>query len=417
MADDRETIEAQQRRALRRNKIRATALLLGAAAVFVAASAWPQPGFWLLLLRATAEAAVVGALADWFAVTAVFRRPLGLPIPHTAIVPRNKDRIGEGLGAFVSGNFLTAPLLAAKLRSLEPADRLAGWLAEPGNATLLAERTTLALPYLIRSLEDPEIRDFAVRALGEQLRTADVSAALGVTLGMVTSGAPFDTLFDRAVAAAQRALLREEPTIYAIVEERAAWWVPRAIDRRIAKAIVEGLHELLGDLRRRDSERRRAMRQYFAALAHDLVHSPTQRARVEALKLQLLEQPDVKLWLAAIWDTLRNTVIDDLAQPQSRTREATAHAVLSFGRTLAADSAMRGRLDAALEDALLALIVPWRHEIGRFISEVVRGWETRTVVERLELALGPDLQYIRITGTLVGACVGCALFLLSRLLG
>jgi uncharacterized membrane-anchored protein YjiN (DUF445 family) len=417
MTHESDAIESQQRRGLRRNKIRATALLVAAACVFVAASAWPEAGFWVLLVRATAEASVVGALADWFAVTAVFRRPLGLPIPHTAIVPRNKDRIGEGLGAFVAGNFLTAPLVAAKLRSLAPADRVASWLAQPANAALLAERATLSLPYLIRSLEDPEIRDFAVRALGEQLRAADISAALGTTLGMLTKGMPFDTLFDRALAAAYRALLREEATIYAIVEERAAWWVPRAIDRRIAKGIIDGLSELLVDLKRRDSERRTIFRQRLATLANDLVHSPAHRARVEALKIQLLEQPDVKVWLAAIWDTLRNTVIDDLAQPSSRTREAVARAALSFGRTLAGDAAMRARLDAALEDAVVALIVPWRQEIGRFISEVVRGWETGTVVDRLELALGPDLQYIRITGTLVGACVGCALFLLSRWLG
>ncbi len=147
------------------------------------------------------------------------------------------------------------------------------------------------------------------------------------------------------------------------------------------------------------------------------MRSASHRERLESLKHQLLEQPDVKIWLAAIWDALRNAVVDDLASPESRTREALGQALLSLGRALSADAAMRHRLDAAVEDVAVKIIVPWRNEIGRFISDVVRGWEARTVVDRLELALGPDLHYIRITGTLVGACVGCLLFLISQLLG
>ena len=410
-------LEEAQRQALRRNKLRATALLIGAASVFVATSLLHEAGFWVLLVRATAEASVVGGLADWFAVTAVFRRPLGLPIPHTAIVPRHKDRIGEGLGAFVTRNFLTPTLLAAKLRSIDPAGQLAAWLAASENAALVAERVTLVLPHVIRSLEDDEIREFAARALGDQLRTADLSAALGKTLGVLTSGLPFDTVFDRGLDGLQKALDREAGAIYQIVEERTAWWVPKAVDRRLANAIVEGLAELIAELRDPASERRRMFRLRLETLARDLIHSPSHRERLDSLKNQLLEQPDVKLWLASIWDALRNAVIDDLAAPVSRTREALAHALLSLGRALSGDAAMRLRLDTAIEEAAIKLIVPWRNEIGRFISDVVRGWEARTVVERLELALGPDLHYIRITGTLVGACVGCLLFLISRLLG
>ncbi len=245
MSGDSPELEDVQRHALRRNKLRATGLLLAAASVFVAASVLHEAGFWVLLVRATAEAAVVGALADWFAVTAVFRRPLGLPIPHTAIVPRNKDRIGEGLGAFVTRNFLTPELLATKLRSIDPAGRLAAWLSAPDHAALVAERVTLVLPHVIRSLEDDEIREFAARALGEQLRSADLSSALGKTLAVVTAGLPFDTVFDRALDALQKLLDREAGTIYEIVAERAAWWVPKAVDRRLAKAIVDGLSELL----------------------------------------------------------------------------------------------------------------------------------------------------------------------------
>jgi uncharacterized membrane-anchored protein YjiN (DUF445 family) len=410
-------IEVGQRRALRRNRMLATGLLLAAASVFAGATALRGMGFWMELVRAAGEAAIVGALADWFAVTAIFRRPLGLPIPHTAIVPQNKDRIGEGLGAFVAGNFLTAPLLTAKLRETDVAGRLALFLGEKRHAAAASERITQLLPHLVRALEDPEIRDFAIRALGEQLRAADLSAVLGRALSALTVGAPFDALFDRVIDALQSALAENSAALCGVVEERSAWWVPKTVDRRIAGAIINGTAEFLDELRDRESPRRRAFRARLEQLASDLATSPSHRQKLDALKNQLLEQPEIKGWMATLWDGMRGVVLDDLAEPQSRTKEAICRGLLSLGRTLEADSAIRARLNAAIEEAMLALVVPWRHEIGRFISEVVRGWETGTVVDRLELALGADLQYIRITGTLVGACVGCLLFLLSHLLG
>jgi uncharacterized membrane-anchored protein YjiN (DUF445 family) len=409
--------EMAQRAALRRNRTLATALLSCAAAIFLATMRLHAPGFWVLLVRAGAEAAVVGALADWFAVTAVFRRPLGLPIPHTAIVPRNKDRIGAALGAFVAHNFLTHSLVAAKLRGIDPAGRLATWLARPVNAEVTARGAMLALPALISALEDKEIREFALRALGEQLRSADLAAVLGKALAAMTAGEPFDTLVDRLLDALQGGLERHAPAIYEGVEEHTAWWIPKIVDRRIAKGIVDGIDELIAEIRQRENPKRIALRRHVEQLADDLIHSPTHRLKVESLKSQLLAQPEIRIWLAALWDGFRKIILADLALTDSRTREAIAPALLSFGRTLAGDDAMRRRLNAAIEEAALAVIVPWRSEIGEFISDAVKGWETRTVVARLELALGADLHYIRITGTLVGACVGCALFLVAALLG
>jgi uncharacterized membrane-anchored protein YjiN (DUF445 family) len=417
MNDFPDPLEAAQRAALRRNRRLATALLICVGAIFLATTMLHEAGFWALLVRAGAEAAVVGALADWFAVTAVFRRPLGLPIPHTAIVQRNKDRIGAALGAFVARNFLTPTLLSAKLRAVDPAGRLTDWLTRPANAEAVAERAMLALPTLIGALEDQEIREFALRALGEQLRAADFSALLGRTLAAVTADEPFDTLFDRLLDFLQNALADHAPAIYEGVEERTAWWVPKSVDRRIASGIVGGIAELLGEIRERGNPKRIAVRRRVGQLADDLIHSPAHRQKLESLKAQLLAQPEIRTWLAAIWDGMRKIVLADLALRESKTREALARGTLSLGRALAADDAMRARLNAAIEETALAIILPWRGEIGTFISDAVKGWETRTVVDRLELALGADLQYIRITGTLVGACVGCALYLVAVLLG
>jgi uncharacterized membrane-anchored protein YjiN (DUF445 family) len=412
-----DTHETAQRAALRRNRRFATALLICAAAIFLATMLRHAPGFWMLLIRAGAEAAVVGALADWFAVTAVFRRPLGLPIPHTAIVARNKDRIGAALGVFVASNFLTPALIAAKLRAIDPAGWLAAWLATPANAEAAAQRAMLALPIAIGALEDQEIREFALRALGEQLRTADLSIVIGKTLAAMTAGEPFDTLVDRVLDALQGALDDNAPVIYQGVEERTAWWIPKIVDRRIATGIVRGLAELIGEIRQRENPKRIAIRRHVEQLASDLVHSPSHRRKLEDLKAQLLAQPEIRLWLAALWDGLRKITLADLALPDSKTREAIARGLLSLGRTLEGDAAMRGRLNVTLEEAARTVIVPWRGEIGQFISDAVKGWEAHTVVDRLELALGADLHYIRITGTLVGACVGCVLFLVAVLLG
>ncbi len=405
----------RQRRALRRNRLLATGLLVLAAAAFFATRLAPEPGFWLLLLRAGTEAAVVGGLADWFAVTALFRHPLGLPIPHTAIIPRSKDRIGDGLGDFVERNFLAPEIIAERLRGLAPGRRFAAWLAEPENALRAADQIAAALPYIIRSLGDPAVRDFAARSLGEQLKELDLAPVAGRMITLFTASGHYDALFERALDGLQALLAANADRIYAVVEERSRWWIPKAIDRRIAMALIEGIEEVLAELRPPDSAARQRFRAAIGDLAASLAASPERQRRFNAAKNRLIEHPETQAWLAGIWDELRRILLDDLAAPASRTREAARTAILSLGQTLAQDREMQARLDATVEHAALA-VVPWRGQIGALIAEVVRGWNARTVARRLELAIGSDLQYIRMNGTLVGACVGCALYLVANYL-
>lgn len=402
----------RQRRALRRNRLLATGLLVAAAAAFFATRFAAEPGFWVLLLRAGAEAAVVGGLADWFAVTALFRHPLGLPIPHTAIIPRSKDRIGEGLGDFVERNFLAPDIIAARLRALAPGRRFAGWLAQPENALRAADQLTETLPYIVRSLGDPSIQDFVARSFGEQLKEMDLAPMTGRLVTLFTASGQYDALFDRALDAAQAVLAANADRIYDIVEARSRWWVPKTVNRRVATALIEGIEEVLGELRLPASLARERFRGAIEELALSLVGSPERQLRFNAAKNRLIEHPEMQAWLAGIWDELRRVILADLAAPQSRTREAGRAAMLALGQTLAQDSEMQGRLDSLVEHAALA-VVPWRGQIGALISEVVRGWDARTVTSRLELAIGSDLQYIRMNGTLVGACVGCALYLVA----
>ncbi len=399
-----------QRRLLRRNRWIATGLLIIVATLFVILESLHPTGFWLGLARASAESAIIGALADWFAVTALFRRPLGLPIPHTAIVPRQKDRIGEGLGAFVSRNFLEPGLVAGKVRSLDPAERLAAWLTLPGTAERLADRATAMLPKLIRYVEDRELRSFFEEALRGQLHSYKLSPMLGRLLGLVVATGHHQPLIERFVRIGIDMLENNRDRILQAVSERSRWWVPATVDQRVARTLIEGILQLLNDLRDPLSPARHRLEASVETLAAELQDDTDIHRHVETMKRRILELPEMRAALLALWDELRRIVLDDATAERSRTRAAISTGIRSIGASLEAQPAMRRRLNLAAERAVVDTLVPFREEIGRFISEVVRRWDARTVSDRLELAVGSDLQYVRISGTLVAATIGALIF-------
>jgi uncharacterized membrane-anchored protein YjiN (DUF445 family) len=407
--------EIAQGRALRRNRAVATGLLLLMVAGYAITAAVAAPDFWIGLVHATAEAGVVGGLADWFAVTALFRRPLGLPIPHTAIVPRNKDRIGEGLGRFVERHFLTEDLLLQKLRTIDPATVAARWLAEQANADVVADKLAATLPHVAAALDDEELRAFTARVLGIQLRDVDVAPVVGKILGILTAGGYHAAVLDRGLELLQEIVARNADQIEdaAANDSHRRWWIPKAVNRRIARAIINGVQEVLSDLKTPESGVRRRVLGLIDDAAGEISTSPRYRERLEMVKHELLDRPEIQLWLASMWDQLRDVVLADLAAPSSHTKGAVATALLSLGRALLADESMRGRVNNAIEAALVGFL-DFRSEISRFIADVVRRWDQKQLVQRLELALGADLQYVRFTGTLVGASIGCVLYLLPR---
>jgi uncharacterized membrane-anchored protein YjiN (DUF445 family) len=404
-----------RRRRLRRNRILATALLTGMGAVFVATRMVAEPGFLTLLIQASAEAGMVGGLADWFAVTALFRHPLGVPIPHTAIIPNNKDRIGRTLGRFVENNFLTPEVLFRKLRQLEVGRRVANWLAAPATAGLIAHAITSALPHLIRSLRSRDLHDFLQRAFGEELSHADVAPIIGHAIRLLTASGEADVLFDRVVEIAIRWIRDNRAPIDKLISEHSRWWIPKAIDRRIASAIMDGVMEVLSGLKDLESEARTKFRADLAGIVTDLLNSPEQRQHVNNAARRLFAHPDTRAWLTSIWRELCNAAVDDLTQPESRLSIALEKPISLVAQTLATDEIMQQHIDDAVE-RLAHSLISWRADIGAFIAEVVRSWDTRTLVERLELVVGSDLQYIRMNGTIVGACAGCAIFIATRAL-
>jgi uncharacterized membrane-anchored protein YjiN (DUF445 family) len=399
---------------LRGSRGLATGLLVVAAIVFIATLAVPEPGHWVLFGRAVAEAALVGGLADWFAVTALFRRPLGLPIPHTAILPAHKERIGEGLGRFLDRHFMTRELLLPKLRSLHAADRLADWLSERRNAQALAAEITKALPFLLRAAEDRQITAFLSRALGAQLRKEAAGPILGQVMRLLTVAGYHEPVLDRALDEARDFLARNEERLLEAVAERKRNWIPKAINREIARAMLRAAAELIEDLRKPEGEARKTLLAKIEEFATTLAASPEAGPAIGRAATAVLAQPEIQEWMAATWQRCRDLALADLESPSSRVRRTVVLALVSLGENLKADPAMRARLDDALE-ALLAEALPWRRELINFIAEVVRQWDPRSFSDRIEAAVGADLQYIRMNGTVVGGLVGGALYLVSLL--
>jgi uncharacterized membrane-anchored protein YjiN (DUF445 family) len=386
------------------------------AALFVSTTFVSHPGFWILLVRATAEAAVVGGLADWFAVTALFRQPLGLPIPHTAIVPKNKDRIGEGLANFIEHNFLTPELVRTKLRSIDAARIVGEWLALPANADAVADRLARVTPHLLDAVDDRDIRQFIADTLGRELGAIELAPMLGQAIALLTANGLHETVLDRFLDLCRQFLERREDQLYKAAEaQRRRWWIPKAVNRQIAKAMIGGVKELLSSIREPGTAARQNLLRGIERLAQELITSPDYRARIEEAKSRFLEDPEVKAWLGSAWGKLETAVLTDLASPTSVMRQTLAAAVRSLGQNLLAEPAMRERVNGTIE-ALATEVIPWRAKLAQFIIEVVRKWDTKSFTERLELVVGRDLQYIRITGTLVGGTVGCLLYLLSTAL-
>lgn len=406
----------ERRVRLRQNRMYATGLLAAMGATYFGTYAVPDPSFPVLLIRAGAEGGAVGGLADWFAITALFRRPLGLPIPHTAIVPRSKERIGNAVALFIEENFLTREVVLRRLRDAQLGHRIVDWLATPERAPQIAASITRSLPQLLRALDNPELHDFVRRALGEQMERVDIAPVLGRLLNALTTSGEADRLFDTATDAALSWLEQHREDIYRIVGERSRWWIPKAIDKRIAQAIVDGVSELLSHLHQPDSDVRRQFRNAITQLVDELLHSPERRTQVDAAKRRLLSHPDVQNWIGSLWRNALAAALHDLEQPSPKTQATIENLLHATARAIQADPRALAQIEAGIERIALTLVVR-RAEIGAVVADVVRGWDERSMSERLELTIGSDLQYIRMSGTLVGASVGALLFAAVHLLG
>ena len=404
--------EIHVRQALRRNRLLATGLLALMVVIAIATRFVPAQGWLVLLARAGAEAGIIGGLADWFAITVLFRHPFGIPLPHTAILPNNKDRIGRSLGSFVERNFLVPEVILPKIHQADLTGKIAGWLALPETAPTVSDWIITLLNRLLAASHNAQISEFIQHTVGQQLRTLDLAPPLGRVIEVLTTSDESDILFEKVVETAESWIKINRPQIDEMVEQRSRWWIPKTIDRRIAAAIVDGTIDVLHRLRQRNSEVRVQFRTGVASLVDNLMRSADQRDKIQRLKNTLLDDPEVGAWITSAWDRLSDRLTQELSDPRSKARATIHSAVLALARSMREDAFIHTRIEAVIE-RLVTQLFQWRGEIGLLIAEVVRNWNARTVSDRLELVLGSDLQYIRINGTIVGALVGCAIYLLS----
>ena len=396
----------------------ATGLLVVMAGVFVAARAFETQYPWLSYVKSFAEAAMVGGLADWFAVTALFRHPLGLPIPHTAIIPRNKDRIGEALANFLRENFLIPAVVARRMRNIDIAGAAGRFLQTPaGEGNRIRAGASRLIADIFEGLDDERLGGIVKGAISGRLRKMDVSPLLGHALASAINEDRHVPMLEASIRWTARALDANEQLIRDMVHKKANWVLKLAgLDAKLADAIIDGLRKLTVEMSTDPAHPvRQKIEEALAQLANDLQTRPETRERVEAIKDQLLDNKSVSLWLDTLWQKGREAIIRAARNPDAVLAGKLGEVMKSMGTTLESDARIRAAINQFARRATVGLAASYGSSIVKLVSETVRGWDARTVTARLEAAVGRDLQYIRINGTLVGGMVGLLLHLLDRL--
>jgi uncharacterized membrane-anchored protein YjiN (DUF445 family) len=398
-------------------KVFATALLVGAAVVFIVTRTLEDSVTWIGPVRATAEAAMVGALADWFAVTALFRHPLGVPIPHTAIIPANKDRIGRALGLFVQQNFLSPALVGARVRDAAPAAKVGTWLAEPANARRAGETVATVLSGLPDVVDDEAISGAVRGAIIERIRETPAAPLLARGLEVAIDEGHHHAMVDAVLGRAGEYLDRNREALYQRLRVESPWWVPGVLDDRIFAKMFGGAHRLVTELAADpDHELRRDIDIRLAELVQRLRDDPELAARVEARKELLLDHPDVQAWAGSVWADVKAYLVTAARQPDSALRLRTESAMAAVGARLRDDPSLQATVDGWITDAVVAMAEQYGTGVADYIAATVERWDPADTADRLELVVGRDLQFIRINGTVVGGLAGLAIYLIGNLL-
>jgi uncharacterized membrane-anchored protein YjiN (DUF445 family) len=411
--------EVRKRQQLVTTRRRATALLAAVTAVFiVTVIAGAEDGAWLGYVQATAEASMVGGLADWFAVVALFRHPLGLPIPHTAIITERKEQFGETLGEFIQDSFLTPDAVAERVQLAHVGERVARWLAEPTNADKLAGHALGGAVEVVDLLEDESVHDVLERLVRERVTSASLVPMAGRALGALTREGRHTEVVDASLRGLDRYLDEHRGELLARFRDQSPWWLPGAVEDRIFERLLDGVRAVLDDMAHdRGHGLRRALDARILRFVDELQTSPTLRARGEQLTRDLLERPEVRTWVASAWSEAKAHLREQAETPASELRSQIAETIASAGQRMLAEPALVAKVDEVAESAVRYVVEHFGGEITELVSSTIARWDGEETSNRLELLLGPDLQFIRINGTVVGGLAGLCLHALATALG
>jgi len=409
--------EEERRRQLRTMKRRATGFLVGTTVLFLLVTLLTDStGFWGYV-QAMAEASMVGGLADWFAVTALFRHPLGIPIPHTAVIVERKDEFGRTLGEFVQENFLSAGVITERVRNARVVQRAADWLSNPANATQLSGHAADLAVGLADLVNDEDVHRLVDDELSAAVERLPVAMLAGRGLEMMTAENRHHELFDAILRGLERFLDDSRETLRTRFAQEAPWWLPDAVDDRIFDRLFEGVCRLLRDVTRDPNhEVRKQFDNWIESLIERLENSPEMQARVDELKREVLDHPQLREWSGSLWGEVKEALREQAAEPESELRKRIADGVQALAGRLRDDEALRAKAEQMIEDGVAFFAEHFHDELAELISGTVERWDASETAEKLELLLGRDLQWIRINGTVVGGLAGLVIHAIAQAL-
>jgi len=408
--------DAEKAAALRRMKNIALALLVAMAVIFCVAFAFARQYPWLEYVRSAAEGGMVGALADWFAVTALFKYPMGIKIPHTAIIPNRKDQIGASLGEFVETNFLSENVVAEKLAGTQIAEKVGAWLSKPASAQRVAREGAAAMRGAMAVLKDDDVRDVIESMVRKHLVDPPWGPPIGKVAERIFADGHHHALVDLLVDRSTQWIQANHDTISGLVSDRSPAWVPQFVDGLVGDKIYTEIYKFARAVQNDPHhELRQQLDSYLADLAQELQHDPAMIARAENIKAQVLGDPEVRNLAGRTWETIKKALFDAVDDPLSELRLKFTGAVQEFGTRLATDPELAGKANAWISDAASYLVRTYKHEIASIITDTVERWDAVETSQKIELQVGKDLQFIRINGTVVGSLAGLAIFTLATL--
>ena len=407
--------EEQKREALEKMKFRATGMLVVATGIYIVTRLLEDRWPWLGYVRATAEASMVGGLADWFAVTALFRYPMGLHIPHTAIIPNRKERIGRSLGNFVQNNFLSPAVIRARLENVGIAAKAAEWLSHPEHGEIVGKHAAAAVTGVVQVLKDEEVQELIETSVIRRARETQVAPVFGRVLSLMTHGDRHQELLDSALRLVDRLIEENRDALRQRIRDELPWWVPTPIDEKIYQKIINGVEKTLEEVgTNHDHPLRQRYNEAMQEFIEKLRTSPEMIERGEHLKEELLEHPVVRGYSASLWGDLKASVLRHAADPGSEFRRRIAHTVTRFAESMRGDPELLAKVDGWIENAVVYFVEQYRGEVAELISSTVAAWDPEDTTRKIELQIGKDLQFIRINGTLVGGLAGLVIYTVTQ---
>ncbi len=408
---------SNKRAKLRRMKRMATALLCFFTVLFIITSIYEQQYAWVGFVRAMSEAAMIGAIADWFAVTALFRYPLGLKIPHTAIIPTRKDSIARDFARFVQTNFLSGGVVIDKLRSMDVARNVARWLSQPENSQAVANYLAVGVVALVQVIKDEDIQDIIEGNVAERIHATHFAPIVGNVLALVLSGERRHKLLQGTVKFGAHFLEENREAIKQRISEETPWWLPKNVDNMIYQKIVDAMGRTLNEV---SQDPNHPLHDSFDTMIsnviEDLKNSPEVTAKESSLKEDLLADPAVQEFSASLWRDIKQSMVERSTNPETYTLTPIQQGMVRLSGAILDDPAMQAKINHWVEEGASYLIAAYGHEVEQLIAQTISRWDAEEASRKFEDHVGRDLQFIRINGTLVGGMVGLVIHTLSVLL-